>query len=96
MQYFALGFTESHLVHVGLHLKLVHVPLCGIPAFYCIICINQLMYKVVEGILEPTAYVLDKDVEEYYSQDRSLINGLHMDTQQLSGFNHPANSLSTA
>lgn len=41
MQYLALGFIESHLVHLGLHLKPVHIPLCGIPAFYCIICISH-------------------------------------------------------
>ena len=47
-------------------LKCVPVPLDGVPPFYCVGCTAQLgvISKLGEGALNPTVYVIDKDVEE--------------------------------
>lgn len=52
-------------------LKLVQVPLDGIPSFHCVPCTAQLPVacKCTEGALGPTVSVTDKDTEEPKPQD---------------------------
>ncbi len=47
----------------------VQVPLDGIPHFHCVNCTTQLgvINKLVEGKLDSTIYVIDRDVEEQWS-----------------------------
>ena len=64
---------------MGPFLKLVQVPLDGIPSFCCINCTTQLsvICKLAEGALDPIIYVTDKDIKQYWSQDRALRNTTH-------------------
>lgn len=57
----------------------VQVHLDGIPSFYCIKCTTQLgiIGKLAEDALNPTAYVINKDVEEHKFQDRPLKDTTH-------------------
>jgi len=56
--------------------KCVKVPLTAFPPFYCANCTTQLgvSSKLLDGTLNPSVSVTDKDVEEPWSQDRSLGN----------------------
>ena len=60
-------------------LQPVLLPLDSIPSFCCINRITQLgvIGKLAEGTLHPTAYDVDKDVEECQPQDKSLGNTTH-------------------
>jgi len=79
VQHLALGLLEPHQVHVGPLLKLVQVPLDGISFFCCINRTTQLsvVCKLAEGALDPTVYVIDKDIKQYWSQDRPLRDTIH-------------------
>ena len=91
---------------MGTLLMLVQVPLDGIFSFWCIDCTTQLgvICKLAEGSLDPTVYVIDKDIKQYQTQNRPLRNTTHhrpppghraIDHQPLSGCDLQANSLST-
>jgi len=56
VEYLALGLAEPHKVHTGQLLKLVQVPLDGIPSLKCVNCTTQLgvVDKLAEGALNPT------------------------------------------
>lgn len=45
----------------------VQVPLDDVSSFCCVNCTTQLsaVSKLAQGTLNPTAYVIDKDAEEY-------------------------------
>ncbi|KAK4823539.1 hypothetical protein QYF61_003171 [Mycteria americana] len=66
----APGFVETHEVHMGPLLKLVQVPLDGIPSLRHVNCTTRLgvVCKLAEGALDPTVYVTDEDIKEYWSQ----------------------------
>jgi len=54
MQDLALGFVEPRKLHTGPFLKLVQVPLDGIPSFWCVNCTTHLgvVCKLAEGALK--------------------------------------------
>lgn len=58
---------------MGLLFELVYLPLDEIPSFCCTSCTILLgvISKTVEGALNSTVSVTDKDVEEHWSQDGS-------------------------
>lgn len=58
---------------MGLLFELVYLPLDEIPSFCCTNCTILLgvISKTVEGALNSTVSVTDKDVEEHWSQDGS-------------------------
>ncbi|KAK4815585.1 hypothetical protein QYF61_004800 [Mycteria americana] len=64
-----LGLVEPPEVHMGLLLKLVQVPLSGIPSLRCVNHTTQLgvICKFAEGALDPTVYGTDEDIKEYWS-----------------------------
>ncbi|KAK4824889.1 hypothetical protein QYF61_021129 [Mycteria americana] len=74
VQDLALGLVELHEVHRGPLLKLVKVPLDGIPSLKGISCTTRLgvICKLAEGALNPTAYAINKDTERYQSQHGPL------------------------
>jgi len=55
MQDLARGLVELPEVHAGPLLKLVQVPLDGIPSFWCVNCTTQLgvICKLAEGAFNP-------------------------------------------
>ncbi|KAK4829013.1 hypothetical protein QYF61_001769 [Mycteria americana] len=61
---------EPHQVHTGPLLKLAQVPLDGILSLRCVNCSTQLgvVCKLAEGALDPTVYVIDEDIKQYWSQ----------------------------
>ena len=56
---------------MGLLLQPAQVPLDGFPSFQCIDRTAQVgvIYKLAEGALDATVYVIDEDVEERQSRD---------------------------
>jgi len=56
MQDLAVGLVEPHEVHTGPLLKLVQVPLDGIPSFWCVSCTAHpgVICKLAEGALDLT------------------------------------------
>ncbi|KAK4826191.1 hypothetical protein QYF61_006135 [Mycteria americana] len=64
-----LGLLEPHEVHMGPLLELVQVPLDGIPSLRRVNCTSQLgvICKFAEGALDPTAWVIDEDIKQYWS-----------------------------
>ncbi|PKU48778.1 serine-rich hypothetical protein [Limosa lapponica baueri] len=64
----ALGFVESH--DMGPLLKPVQVQKVGISSLKCVNHTTQfdVVCKLAEGALNPTVYVIDEDVEQYWSQ----------------------------
>ncbi|KAK4814406.1 hypothetical protein QYF61_018165 [Mycteria americana] len=70
MQDPALGLVEPHEVHMGLLLQLVQIPLDGIPSLRRVNRTTQLgvVCKLAEGVLDPTVYVIDEDVKQYWSR----------------------------
>ncbi|KAK4827038.1 hypothetical protein QYF61_013222 [Mycteria americana] len=74
VQDLALGLVEPHEVHMGPLLEFAQVPLDGIPSLRCVNCTTQLgvVHKLAEGALDPTVYVIDEDIKQYWSQYRSL------------------------
>ncbi|GAB0180776.1 cAMP-dependent protein kinase inhibitor alpha [Grus japonensis] len=74
VQDLALGLVELHEVHMGPPLKPVQVPLDGIPSLRCVNCTTQLgvICKLAECALDPTVYVIDEDIKQYWSQYRPL------------------------
>ncbi|KAK4817066.1 hypothetical protein QYF61_027095 [Mycteria americana] len=79
VQDLALGLVEPHEVHMGQVLELVQVPLDGIPSLRRVNCTTQLgvIYKFAEGALDPTVYVIDEDIKQYWSQYRPLRDTTH-------------------
>ncbi|KAJ7402836.1 hypothetical protein BTVI_83013 [Pitangus sulphuratus] len=63
VQYLALGFVELNEVGTNLPLKLVQVPLDGIPSLQHVDCTAQLgvIDKLAEGAHDPILHVADKD-----------------------------------
>ncbi|KAK4823530.1 hypothetical protein QYF61_003039 [Mycteria americana] len=63
----ALGLVEPHEVHTGPLLKLVQVPLNGIPSLRRVNCTTQLgvICKPAECALDPTVCVIDEDIKQY-------------------------------
>ena len=59
---------------MGSFFKPVQIPPDGIPSFCWINCTIQLgiICKLAEGTLDSTVCVIDKDVKELWSQDRSM------------------------
>ncbi|KAK4822945.1 hypothetical protein QYF61_023445 [Mycteria americana] len=70
VQDLALGLVEPHEVHTGPLLQLVQVPLDDIPSFRHVNCTTQLgvICKLAEGALDPTLYIIDEDIKQYWSQ----------------------------
>ncbi|KAK4828118.1 hypothetical protein QYF61_023916 [Mycteria americana] len=70
VQDLALGLVEPHEVHMGPLFKLVQVPLDGIPSLGHVNHTIQLgvVCKLAEGALDPTVYVIDEDIKQYWSQ----------------------------
>lgn len=68
----ALDFVEPHYIPLGPPLGLVQVPVDGNPSFCFVSCTIQLgvICKFTESALNPITFVIDKDVEEHWSQDR--------------------------
>ncbi|KAK4818966.1 LOW QUALITY PROTEIN: hypothetical protein QYF61_022633 [Mycteria americana] len=66
----ALNLVEPHEVHTGPLLQLVQDPLDGIPSLRCVNHTTQLgvVCKLAEGALDPTAYAVDEDIKQYWSQ----------------------------
>jgi len=76
VQDLALGVVEPHKVHTGTLLKFVQVTLDGISSLQSVDCNTQLgvICKCTEGALDPIDYVIDEDIKQYWSQNRSLSN----------------------
>ncbi|KAK4822574.1 hypothetical protein QYF61_017160 [Mycteria americana] len=74
-----LGLDEPHKVHMGPLLKLVQVPLNGIPSLRHVNHTTQLgvLCKFAEGALDPTVYVVDEDIKQCWSQYRPLRDTTH-------------------
>ncbi|KAK4816042.1 hypothetical protein QYF61_011050 [Mycteria americana] len=74
VQDLALGLVEPHKVHMGPLLELVQVPLDGNPSLRHVNCTTQLgvICKLAEGALDPTVYVIDEVIKQYWSQYRPL------------------------
>ncbi|KAK4830385.1 hypothetical protein QYF61_010612 [Mycteria americana] len=70
VQDLALGLVEPHEIHKGSLLELVQVPLDGIPTLTHVNRTTQLgvVCKFVDGGLDPTVYVTDEDIKQYWSQ----------------------------
>ncbi|KAK4826030.1 hypothetical protein QYF61_003851 [Mycteria americana] len=70
VQDLALGLDEPHEVHIGPLLQLVQVPLDGILSLRRVDRTTQLgvIFTLAEGALDPTAYVIDEDTKQYWSQ----------------------------
>ncbi|PKU40563.1 testosterone 17-beta-dehydrogenase 3-like [Limosa lapponica baueri] len=70
----AHGLVEPHEVHTGPLLKPVQIPLDGILSLRHVNCTTQIgvICKLAEGALDPTVYVIDEDIEQYWSQYRPL------------------------
>ena len=70
-QHLAPDLVEPHLVHMGLPFKLAEVSVDGTPSQCITNCTTQISVacKCAEGVLDPTVYVIDKDVEEHQFQD---------------------------
>ncbi|KAK4829697.1 hypothetical protein QYF61_006072 [Mycteria americana] len=70
VQGLALGLVEPHEVHMDPLLKLVKAPLDGLLSLSHVNCITQLgvICKLAEGALNPTVYVIDEDIKQYWSQ----------------------------
>ncbi|KAK4832391.1 hypothetical protein QYF61_022246 [Mycteria americana] len=64
-----------HEVHMGSLLKPVKVPLDGIPSLKHISYTTELgaICKFAEGALNPTVYVINKDIEQYLSQRTTIL-----------------------
>ena len=78
--YLGLPQPKCNTLHLALlnfirfscaHFSSVQVPLGGVFPLYCDSCTIQraVISKLSEGTLNPIAYVIDKDVEEHWSQD---------------------------
>ena len=78
VQHLAVGLVKPPDVLLCPLYEHVQVPLDSIPPFYCVSCTTQfsVISKLAEAALEPTIYV-DKDVEEHWSQDKSLGDTTH-------------------
>jgi len=65
VQHLALGLVELHEVHTGPLLKLIQFLLDGIPALQNVDHTTQLgvIYKLAEGALDPTVYVIEEDIK---------------------------------
>ncbi|PKU33886.1 neuropilin and tolloid-like protein 1 [Limosa lapponica baueri] len=61
-------------VHMGPLLKLFQVPLSGILSLRFVNCTTQLgvTCKLAKGALDPTVYVIDEYIKQYWSQYRQL------------------------
>ncbi|PKU39962.1 small glutamine-rich tetratricopeptide repeat-containing protein beta [Limosa lapponica baueri] len=70
----ALAFVKPHGVHLGPPLQPVQVPLNDIPSLWCIDNPTQLgvICKLADGALNPSVYVVDKNVKQYQSQHGPL------------------------
>ncbi|KAK4831204.1 hypothetical protein QYF61_016041 [Mycteria americana] len=70
----ALGLVEPHEVHTGPLLQLVQVLLDSMPSLRRLNRTTQLgvACKLAEGALDPTVYVTDEDIKQYWSQYRPL------------------------
>ena len=70
VQDLALGLVELHEVRTGPPLKPVKVPLDGIPSLQRVDRTTQLgvIGKLAEGALNPTVYVINEDIKQYWSQ----------------------------
>jgi len=74
MRDLALVLIEPHELHTGSFLKLVQVPLDGIPSLRHVDRTTQLgvICKLTEGALDSTVYVIDEDIKQYWSQNGPL------------------------
>ncbi|KAK4825361.1 hypothetical protein QYF61_026880 [Mycteria americana] len=106
VQDLALGFVEPHEVHMdSFRFQLVQVPLDGILSLKHVNHTTQLgiVCKLAEGALDPTVYVTDEGIKQYWSQycppeghHLSLISIWTLTHSPLpSGCNHATNSSST-
>ena len=69
MQNLALGLVELHEVHTGPLLELVQVPqACQLHTHLGVIC------KLADDAFDPTVYVTDEDIKQYWSQYGPLRN----------------------
>ena len=75
VQDLALGLVEPPEVHMGPLLQLIQVPLDGIPS-WCVSCTTQLgvICNLAEGALNPTVYVTDENIKQYWSQYGPLMH----------------------
>lgn len=69
-----INVRELYDIHMGPPFKPVNVPLDGIAFLWSINHTTQfdVICKLLEGALSPTAYVPHRDVEYYWSQYRLL------------------------
>ncbi|GAB0178515.1 cAMP-dependent protein kinase inhibitor alpha [Grus japonensis] len=87
VQDLAFGLVEPHEVHTGPLLKLVQVPLDGIPSLRHINRTTQfgVAYKLAEGALNPTVYVIGEGIKQYWSRygprGTPLITDHHLDIE---------------
>ena len=70
VQDLALGFVESHEVHLGPLLKPVSISLDDILSLRCVNCTTQfdVIHKFAEGSLNPTVNIIDEDIKQHQSQ----------------------------
>ncbi|GAB0205392.1 cAMP-dependent protein kinase inhibitor alpha [Grus japonensis] len=68
VQDLALGLVELPDVHMVPLLKLIQVPPDGILSLRHVNCTTQLggVCKLAEGALNPTVYVIDEDIKQYW------------------------------
>ncbi|KAK4832883.1 hypothetical protein QYF61_026433 [Mycteria americana] len=98
VQDLALGLVEPHEVHMGPLLKLVQVLLDGIPSFWHVNRTTQLgvICKLAEDALNPTVYVTDEDIKQYWSRHGPLMDTTSVDHYPLDAtiqtIPHPPNS----
>ncbi|KAK4816734.1 hypothetical protein QYF61_022286 [Mycteria americana] len=73
VQDLTLGLVEPHEVHMGPLLNPVKIPLNGIPSPRHVNHTTQLgvICKLAEGTLDPTVYVIDEDIKQYWSHTSS-------------------------
>ncbi|KAK4816374.1 hypothetical protein QYF61_016278 [Mycteria americana] len=79
VQDLALGLVEPPEVHMGPLLELVQVPLDGILSLRHVNNTTQLgvICKFAESALDPTVYVIDEDMKQYWSQYGPLRDTTH-------------------
>ncbi|KAK4829553.1 hypothetical protein QYF61_005222 [Mycteria americana] len=87
----AVGLVEPHEVHMNPFLKLVQVPLGGIPSFWHVNCTTQLgvICKLAEGALNLAVNVIDENSEQHWSQYGSLRDTTPVDHYPLDGTIQP-------
>ncbi|KAK4815543.1 hypothetical protein QYF61_003235 [Mycteria americana] len=79
VQDLALGLVEPPEVHMDPLLELVQVPLDGIPSLRSVNHTTHLgvICKLAKDALDPTVYVIDEDIKQYWSHYEPLRDTAH-------------------